>query len=328
MHFVNTHEDGVFASLGVFTIIIVFGILLSAEKTTENKNTYQKSEFMHAAPDEFRLKGLAKKERTSRGTNKSIFSEYAENSQINENSKAFNVDGSIVVLDLDSSEVISIPTDKKIIEAKLSPDKKNITFLALENGNTEIFLLDTQTREKKCLTFDSSRKSNLVFSADSSRILFTSNLDRSEGEIYSINLDGRKQKRITNNSLSEKSFDVSGKGSIVFSAFENGNQELFLLANGTSINITNSIANERSPKFSSNDKDIVYIKDVEEKSEIFTMGINGEYQTRITDNMLKEENPEFYENNKKIIFWADGSLFEILADGSGEDEKEVDLGNM
>ena len=314
VQFLKQNEDGALTLLGGILILFVLLMVLRAERQFEGD---EPSEYHSAAPEEFSIE------------DDFLTNEKSQSIDLGDDIKVFARQNKIILFDSKDYSKNEVPLgDKKVLEARVTPDRELIAFLSPIDGGIDIFLLNTKNSQTRRLTFSGGHKENISFSSDGEHIFFISNEDTEKGEIYSVDVEKGNRTRITNNLISEKDIDVSSEGQLIFTAFNEGNYEIFSLDIETEQkkNLTNSLASETSPRFSDDGKRIVYLRQKNGKTEIFIMNSDGSEQIQLTQNMLEEKDPEFSENGSKVIFWYEGDLYEIYSEvGQNEDEKKVDL---
>jgi Tol biopolymer transport system component/beta-lactamase regulating signal transducer with metallopeptidase domain len=84
----------------------------------------------------------------------------------------------LTMISVDTSEVremLSFPWDERAQHPRFSPDAKFITYAAKQNGNRDIYVLDSTSREVKRLTDWQSEESSPIWSPGGKTVLFSSN---------------------------------------------------------------------------------------------------------------------------------------------------------
>ena len=168
-----------------------------------------------------------------------------------------------------------------------SPDSKKIAFESNQDGNDEIYLVDTNGNNQKRLTFDQRSDGAPAFSPDGKKIAFQSNRDGNL-EIYVMNaLDGSNQTRLTKNFTATDflpAFSPDGK-KIAFASFRDGNFNIYKMnADGSSQKrLTKNAATDTSPTWSPDGKKIAFVSRRDGIDEIYRMNAkDGSKQKRIT----------------------------------------------
>lgn len=95
------------------------------------------------------------------------------------------------------------------------------------------------------------------------------------------------------------------KGHIVFVSNQNGNDDIYVMdANGQNVKqLTDNLAQDHSPAWSPDDKQVVFISNRDGNSEIYTMNADGSNQIRRTKSPdVSEEYPKWSPDGKQIVF--------------------------
>ncbi len=163
-----------------------------------------------------------------------------------------------------------------------------------------------------------------AWSPDGKKIVFDSNRDGGNPEIYIMNADGSNQTRLTDN----PSVDVmpiwspDGK-KIVFVTNRDGNGEIYIMnADGSNqTRLTDNPRADGNPRWSPDGSKIAFFSARDGNGEIYTMNADGSNQTRLTDNPARDASPSWSPDGSKIIFGRSqgrnqGNIFMMNADGS------------
>ncbi len=170
-------------------------------------------------------------------------------------------------------------------------------------------------------------------SATPGKIVFWSNRDGGNSEIYSVNPDGSSLVRLTNYS----GFDVDptwspDKTKIAFSSYRDGDWGIYTMnADGSGqTRLTNSPAADVNPAWSPDGCKIAFYSERDGNWEIYTMNPNGSTQTNITNTSGASEGqirnvglsvPFYYSED---IAWSrDGSKIAFSSDRDGNWEMYV-----
>ena len=164
------------------------------------------------------------------------------------------------------------------------------------------------------------------------RIAFMSERD-GNWEIYVMDIDGKNQRKLTNNRHDDgyPSWSPDGKR-IVFTSKRDGNREIYVMDadGGNQLNLTNNRwSDDEYPSWFPDGKRIAFVSDRDKKvknlgitSEIYVMDDDGGNLQNLTNNSFNDEYPSWSPDGKRIAFASDrrGDLvnFEIYvmdADG-------------
>jgi Tol biopolymer transport system component/DNA-binding winged helix-turn-helix (wHTH) protein len=123
-----------------------------------------------------------------------------------------------------------------------SPDGTRIAFCSDQSGSQEIWVARSDgSRQEKLTSFGSGRSCTPRWSPDSRQLVFDSNAEAAQFEIYTINADGGQPRRLTQNPGSDAigSFSHDGKW-IYFMSSRSGRNEIWKLpaAGGQALRVT------------------------------------------------------------------------------------------
>lgn len=112
-----------------------------------------------------------------------------------------------------------------------SPAGDLIAFASDADGDDDIYLYNTQTKEVTNLTDNTAKDFSPAFSPDGQEIVFISNMDNEyKWEIYRMEIASRDIKRLTNNTYWDgfPKFTPDGK-KIIFSSKRNGSEDIYIM---------------------------------------------------------------------------------------------------
>ena len=145
-----------------------------------------------------------------------------------------------------------------------SPDGTRIVFTSFRDGNSEIYVMNTDGSDQARLTNDRSQDYEPSWSPDGTRIVFASFRDGNSSEICVMNADGSRQTNLTNDEASDTKPSWSPDGTtIAFRSNRDGNDEIYVMnADGSyQARMTNSAAHEASPSWSPDGTKIAFASD-------------------------------------------------------------------
>lgn len=204
------------------------------------------------------------------------------------------------------------------------PDETNykIAFISDRTGNENLFIMDSDGQNQLSLTNDQYIQSNPQFSPDGSKILFVSyDFWNSLYSIFIVNIDGTGLVQLTDWQLPKIRPDWSPDGTkIIFELWLNQDVDIYSIELNTlnKVNLTNTIDDsERSPKFSPDGTQIVYIRE----ADVFIMNTDGSSQQNITNSPRYEFFPMFSPDGQSIFFIVSAPnnfLYSVDLDGNNE----------
>jgi Tol biopolymer transport system component len=174
------------------------------------------------------------------------------------------------------------------------------------------------------LTDNSASDVDPAWSADGSRIAFTSSRD-GNAEIYVMDASGENQVRVTNSPDFDHSPTWSPDGSrIAFVSVGDGNTEIFVVnADGTNrVRLTTQIGADTDPAWSPDGTKIAFRSDRTGSAVIWLMNADGSSPSQLTSGPLGDLQPAWSPDGTRIAFSGTvGSftrdIFIVNADGSG-----------
>jgi len=191
----------------------------------------------------------------------------------------------VVLMNLDGSERKLITSDKNIFGAipSFSSDGNKITYAEWKKyddgslSNSYIVVLDLILNRKKNITSNKIESWRPIFSHDDNKLLYISNEDKKQFDIYSYNLITEATYNLTNTPYDEWDPCISRDGKvIVYSGYKNNNWDLFSYEFKTKKNtqITNTLGNEWDPTFSPNNKNLYFAGEFGLNNGIFKLKLN------------------------------------------------------
>ncbi|MEJ7783293.1 MAG: DUF5050 domain-containing protein [Solirubrobacteraceae bacterium] len=143
-------------------------------------------------------------------------------------------------------------------------------------------------------------------------------------EIYTMNLDGSGQTRLTNNAANDAQpfFSPDGRKIAFSSTRDGGNYEIYTMnADGTNqIRLTNNPAFDAATSWSPDGNKIAFHSIRDGNLEIYTMNADGTNQTRLTNNAAEDSTPDWSPDGSKLAFqtYRDGNyeIYTMNADGT------------
>ena len=146
------------------------------------------------------------------------------------------------------------------------------------------------------------------------QIAFVSNRDRNP-EIYVMDIDGKNQRRLTNNRKNDwnPSWSPDGK-QIVFASERDGNREIYVMdADGENQHrLTNNPNEDTYPSWSPDSKRIIFMSlrdghviHVAPTYEIYVMDADGGNPQNLTNNRNDDRYPSWSPDSKRIVFVAE-----------------------
>jgi len=180
-------------------------------------------------------------------------------------------------------------------------------------------------------TWGLERSSSISVGSSLLKIAFVS--QRSEREIYIMDVDGNNQTRLTHfiEYVDFPQFSPDGS-KIIYYYSENDNTEIFIMdIDGNNIsNLTNNSARDEYAKFSPDGSKIVFGSLRDGNFEIYIMNVDGSNQTNLTRYEGDDFQPDFSPDGSKIIFASNrnpNGIYNMNIDGSNQTQLSNIRGN-
>lgn len=159
--------------------------------------------------------------------------------------------------------------------------------------------------------------------------------EKSLGDIYTIDINGENEVRLTRKSGTnlDPSFSPDGK-KITFTSSRDGNEEIYIMdvTGKHQRRLTRYPYADHSPSFSPDGKKIVYVSmrptsgtNTDWNSEICVMDTDGRNQRRLTDHSARDGHPAFSPDGQQIVFESDrdGGCEIYVMDADGKNIKRL-----
>ncbi|MEP7287918.1 MAG: RHS repeat-associated core domain-containing protein [Chloroflexota bacterium] len=155
------------------------------------------------------------------------------------------------------------------------------------------------------------------------RIVFASDRDGGNWDIYSMNGDGTDVQRLTSDPAVDGQPTWSPDGTqIAFFSARDGNWEIYVMnADGSHVQrITHNNVVDEQPAWSPDGKQIVFASGPSDHLDLYTMNVDGSQLQRLTNNGSSNQQPAWSPDGKEIAYTsghgADTDLYVMAVDGS------------
>lgn len=205
-----------------------------------------------------------------------------------------------------------------------------IVFDGTQSGGVgQIYTMNPDGSAVTQLTFASGDSASAEWSADGTKIVFTSIRDGNP-EVYVMNADGTGQTNLSNDPDIDDVPTFSPDGSkIAFTTLRDGNGEIYVMnADGTAqTNLTNHFAGDSSPAWSPDGTKIAFESLRSGFSQIFVMNTDGSGVTQLTSSLGNNGGANWSPDGSKIAFHSDRhcggcntypDIYIMNADGTGQ----------
>lgn len=188
-----------------------------------------------------------------------------------------------------------------------SPDNQLVAFVSDRDGNEEIYLCKPDGSGLRRLTNNPERDIHPYFAPDGKSLLFNSTRDNPMTfEVYSINLDGTNEKRLTRTDEVETCARYSTDMSQVVLLRADFNDEVYVVdptfASWT--NITNSPSAEGWPSWSPDGKQVIYSNDESGTFSLYLINADGSNRRRLTypKSFERDARANISPDGKTVVF--------------------------
>ena len=204
----------------------------------------------------------------------------------------------------------------------VSPDGSKVAFISDRDGNYELYIMDIDGNNQTRLTHNSVAEKSPSWNPDGKSIVFVSERG-GDNDIYKIDLNTLEIEKVFSSSFDPQ---WSPDGSMIaFSSLNFGegtSADIYIKAvyQDNPINLTDTPSFDTQPSWSPDGKKIAFISNRDENFEVYSMTVDGTYQTNLSKNPAEEASPCWSGDGKKIAFVStrDGNheIYIMKADGT------------
>ena len=199
-----------------------------------------------------------------------------------------------------------------------------IAFHSSRDGNSEIYVMDTDGSNMTRLTNNTTVDSDPNWSLDGSKIIFVATRD-GNSEIYIMNVDGSNPVNLTNNEAEDVSPAWSPNGTkIAFVSTRGSQQDIYVMdADGSNqTKLTDDAHLDDSPDWLPDGSQIVFASNREGNNEIHKMQSDGTNVNRLTNSPEDDLSPVWSPDGHTIAFTSfrdgDAEVYTMFADGTND----------
>ncbi len=195
-----------------------------------------------------------------------------------------NMAAGLYLLDLDQGRFQAVSTRGTNFAPSFSPDGKKLAFCSTMDGNSEIYLANSDGKNVHRLTFNSAIDTAPSWSPTNREIAFTS--DRSgTPQIYIMDAEGTNVRRVSfgGNYFDKPAWSPTGDRIVCASRVENI-FDLYVLNLRTKAftKLTESNARNESPSWSPDGRHIVFASNLKGGTQVFAIDIDGTNLRQLT----------------------------------------------
>jgi len=203
-----------------------------------------------------------------------------------------------------------------------SPDGSKVAFISNRDGNYELYIMDIDGKNQRRLTHNSVVEKSPSWAPDGNSIVFVSERE-GDNDIYKIDLRSLEIQKVFSSSYDPK---WSPDGSMIaFSSLNFGegtSADIYIkdIYQNKPIKLTDTPSFDTQPSWSPDGKKIAFISDRDDNWEVYSMNVDGTYQTNLSKNPAEEASPCWSYDGNKIVFVStrDGNyeIYIMNADGT------------
>jgi Tol biopolymer transport system component len=166
---------------------------------------------------------------------------------------------SLYLTNADGIEPVRLTSGAEDSTPVLSPDRTRVAYASTINDNTDIYVLDLNTRGITRVTTAPERDIAPSWSPDGQQLVFESFRDGNI-EIYTANVDGSNETRLTNDPAGDSNPVWSPTGNeIAFVSTRYGNSDILIITpNGQLNTLTSNVAADSAPAWSPDGNFVAY----------------------------------------------------------------------
>jgi TolB protein len=233
----------------------------------------------------------------------------------------------LALMDQDGANVSYLTKgDDLVLTPRFSPNSQDITYMAFNDGNPRVFLLNLETRQRESVGNFPGMTFSPRFAPDGQRVVMS--MQQGNGSsLYQMDLRSKGAMKLTDGSAIDTSPSFSPDGSqIVFESDRGGSQQLYVMPAGGGGAKRISFASGRygTPVWSPRGDYIAFTKTGGGQFMIGIMKPDGSGERIITTG-FHNEGPTWSPNGLFIMFFrenAQGSQL-FMADITGRNEQRV-----
>ena len=205
----------------------------------------------------------------------------------------------------------------------LTAQKSQIVFDSTRDGNSEIYVMDSDGRNQKRLTKNQAYDGYPAWSPDGQQIVFVSKRDDVRYQIYVMDADGSNPKKLTDTlENSEPSWSPDGQ-KIAFTRQAGGRGHVAVMdADGHN---AFKLTDGQTPSWSPDSQRLAFEFLKDGINQIYEINVNGQGFKRVTHDLANKAGPAWSPNGQQIAYASlHEHIFQIyVADANGRNRKRL-----
>lgn len=210
------------------------------------------------------------------------------------------------------------------------PDGQIVFASFVPNEQYEVFVMNADGSYPTRVTYNAYQSTDVIapesdypaWSPDNSKIAFRmASSEHDLNGIYTIDVDGNNQKRLTNIFGDHPTWSPDGNR-IAFSGQDSVDfkSDIFIVnADGSYlVNITQDAEQDGSPSWSPDGTKIAFVRYMSDTFDIFTISPDGTNLQNLTNTVEIERGPDWSPDGSRIAYTTGNEIFLMDADGSNQ----------
>ena len=202
--------------------------------------------------------------------------------------------------------------------------KSQIVFNSTRDGNSEIYVMDSDGGNQKRLTENQAEDGDPAWSPDGQQITFVSNRGDGRYQIYVMDADGSNPKKLTDTLNNSKPSWAPDGERIAFTSRPNGIAAHIAVMDADGHN-TFKLTDGQRPAWSPDGLRVAFEFLKDGINEIYEINVNGQGFKRVTNGLTNKSGPAWSPDGQQIAYYAlDGGFFQIyVVDADGKNRKRL-----
>jgi len=214
----------------------------------------------------------------------------------------------VCVIDYDGQNFQRLTNDRSIsLLPKISPDGKTLVYTSYRDGVPNLYLLDTQTKQRRVLARYEGLNATAAWLPDGQSLIATLSVGR-DPNLYLIDLNGKIIRALTNSYSVDTAPTISPDGRMVaFTSDRGGKPEIYTMdTNGANIRRFSQSGECDSPAWAPQGTLVAFAMSAfGGKYDIYTIEVGSGFQQRLTYGTGNSENPSWSPDGRFIVFSTD-----------------------
>ncbi|MBE3129709.1 MAG: Tol-Pal system beta propeller repeat protein TolB [Acidobacteria bacterium] len=239
-----------------------------------------------------------------------------------------NRDGNdeITMMDYDGASQTRVTFNKiKDYMPAWSPDQRTIAFTSYRGGTAGLYLRNIYEGKETPVSTKGTNYS-AAFSPDGKKLAFCSTMtEEGNAEIYILDLESMKTKRLTFNSATETAPSWSPTGREIAFTTDRlgvGSPQIYIMdAEGSNVRKASFGGNYHdSPAWAPTSERIAFVSRVDNAFDIYILNLRTNQITKLTENNVRNESPSWSPDGRHVVFSSNLSgsiqLYTVDYDGA------------